>query len=444
MRRSWLALVAVLAVAAVQVPASGSPDDESRVRYERQPDCRPAESLRDRSRAHAEGTASASWLGSDEVDADILAIFDRVHDEADEAFVRRPREGFLGVDVDHDTREVVVVLEAGSRVDQVELADDLQARTTEVSVRLQAGCRRARDVERVLEDLRSERFRSEDIARGATFVQGLDPRSGTAHVRIASGDQELAEEIESRHGATVTVEVDDGQMVRTSGSRFNDVSPHYGGARLRWYRPDGARQICTSGFAADLRGGPRVMTTAAHCANANGAVMRNGQDGLYGTMRSRLFPNPDLARIEGRTYHRYIWTGGTSHRLVDRKVDDLSRGTAVCLSGATSGKLCGPSGPGGGPIRVIAINQELCHSGGCAFGLAELWWDNLVVARGGDSGGPAYGRHGTSNASARGIIIGGRNCNSAGDACRVGYVQPIRRVEGWLSVRIATQPGLEW
>jgi hypothetical protein len=145
---------------------------------------------------------------------------------------------------------------------------------------------------------------------------GVDVASGAVEVEIGGGDVEgFSRILSQRYGDLVSVTVLDGTIEPAANSRANDLSPHYGGARIRGV----GRGACTSGFAVDLPGGPRIMTAAAHCFDAIGQSVVNGQGGPYRTVRARSHPVADAALIEGRTYHRFVWTGFEATRIVTSK-----------------------------------------------------------------------------------------------------------------------------
>jgi hypothetical protein len=86
-------------------------------------------------------------------------------------------------------------------------------------------------------------------------------------------------------------------------------------------------------------------------------------------------------------------------------------------------------------VIVLSTDATLCDGYGCTYTLVEGWRNNDTVARAGDSGGPAYVRTGTANATAIGTIVGGAGRSSSST---VVFVEPIAILEEALNVTVAT------
>lgn len=388
---------------------------------------------------------STEWVAGFEspVHDDIAAVQSHVQPPSPETGESHPVRPFIGYDVDEDRLEVVVVVDPSEDVDYTNIASDLEAITSEVNLRVERGCHPLSHLNHVLDALTDREVLGSINDDGSGYMFGIDAESATVHIATQKTNEEFIQYFEERFGDLVSFRFLDGHVSELAGTRNADISPHYGAARIA---SSATNSGCTSGLAVDFRGGPRVMTTAGHCG-VNAQAIRNGAGGPYGTMRNRQHPNPDLARIEGRTYHRYIYAGGTTagtKRIIDRKME-VGVNTHVCLTGATSGFFCGSADR---PIRVLFTNMTVCRNNNqlCSTGVAVIRRDGGgTIVRSGDSGSPAFGRHGHT-ASARGIVVMGMVCDQINSVnrCGEGAVQPVSRIETTMNVRIATKPGLEW
>jgi hypothetical protein len=218
-------------------------------------------------------------------------------------------------------------------------------------------------------------------------------------------------------------------------ARLSDASPHYGAARIRT-----AVGSCTSGFVV-ANGTGRWATTASHCfdewtPNGNGI---NVASDFHNYGRSTAFSanDPDVAMIgtNTETYTNYIYTdpGTPSTRPVTGK--HRTPPASYCLSGSFTRSVCG--------AVLIDASDELCGSTPTTWGSVTRCYNNLVyvehptasvvIAQGGDSGGPAYGRPNATDADARGSIVAGR-----GSGGNYAWLHNIGTIENWTGASIAT------
>lgn len=432
-------VIATFGVGAASAGDQGGGEDADRVTTTSTPRCAPAETVNERyghegAATHEQQTA---WLDdgdgggghTSDADAQFAAATDAVDDLGAD---------FLGGYVDLEDRAYVYVTDPAADVDPDEVAERLAEATERFAFRVEPGCHPREDLEAIHDRITGSGFL--DGWEHAGVEVGIDPATGTVAVTIGGTDPDgLADDLEERHGDQVTVTVDDGAVAQAAGSRLNDRQPHYGGARVRQVN----RPNCSAGFAVDLPGGPRIMTTAAHCVTGAGVTMVNGQGSRFGAIRHRSYPSGDVASIheplnQDRVYHRFVWTGHESNRIISSKRSQPFASMAVCLSGATTVNLnCG---------RTVARNVTGCWpDGNCTPGLYRVERDDGgIIVRGGDSGGPAIGRTAPGEANARGQVVGGQSCLQNPRRCPTALLAPIQLLEDQLQVRVATQPGSEW
>lgn len=374
-----------------------------------------------------EANQETEWLFHEDLQADIIALGD---------VLRERGETIFGAYIDWKSRTYIIVVDPSVSTSEAvaPIAASAIDRTSTINIGIEVGCASLLELRKTQDYVMDSSTRSRwDIVNISTDI---DVTQGAVVVTLESGDEPFAEHLERVFGLAVVVEVGE-PAADLVGGRANDRSPHYGGARIRAVGSGG----CTSGFAADLPGGPRQMITAAHCTNATNQRVNNEQGSLYGTVRGRTTHTTDAARIYGNTYHRYIYVGSNTTRMINKKMSNLQLGTAVCLSGSRQGNTCN---------SISVINNgtgQSCTAWGCKVGIWHVRASsNAVIVRSGDSGGPAYGRPdgaSTPYAQARGMIVNGSNRASEGQF-RVAGLHSIVDTEAVLGVRIATRATLEW
>jgi streptogrisin D len=223
-----------------------------------------------------------------------------------------------------------------------------------------------------------------------------------------------------------------GLITITSGGasrldRLNDTlnGGHWGGAGIG--NSSGGTRVCTSAFTAKKSNGVRVSITAGHCG-ANGTKWWSGSYSYGTTAGFANFPDYDQERIEGSTYGNKIWTDGPGDGLDSRTVTgggDAAQNTQVCASGMISRSICG--------ITVVDDNGgTFCDYQGCTTYLMVGYKGGAVIGQGGDSGGPIYSVPSGSNATIRGMIIGG-----TGGGVHL-YAERYNSIAGHLGITVAT------
>jgi hypothetical protein len=342
--------------------------------------------------------------------------------------------GLIGLALDDAAQTVDVVVDP-SRVDQGELGRLAAAAVARKSppsgppfkVAVRGGCASAM----TLADDRAflDGLGSAVAPHGWGFY--LDAHDSAYHVELSPQDASAAPVLTNRLRDRVKIRLSQVSLL----DRLNDGQPHWGGAGIR---PGNVSvNICTSAFVVNLPGGGLGAVTAGHCFVDTGTINnRNVFSGTqdYGgvTSGSSNYPNYDMVRINngGQTWQPKIH--------VDPCCPDVRTvvasgnpavGDFICNSGMTTRAICG--------LLVHAIDQTVCFSDGCRLHMIRADRNGDIVVRGGDSGGPMYNRFGTSDAAARGMIIGGGGCD-ANQRCTTAFGHRISAVTSHLSVTVAT------
>ncbi|SNT39199.1 hypothetical protein SAMN05421812_105247 [Asanoa hainanensis] len=333
------------------------------------------------------------------------------------------RAGIIGRTVDHQTKEIVVVIDPNQhdRVtlgrDLSQVADRARGAAAGPKVRVQAGCSSAAellDAKRIL----SARDWHPQAAQ-ASFMSYLDPADSRFHVEVDKAYPGVADALRARLGDRVDVTL--GLPSRTD--RNNDASPHKGGAKIN----DGA-SACTSGFAVRQSDGTRAAVTAGHCFDDYAQVNSGSQ--YYGfAVPRRNYPTYDMRLVTANNQWytnvihvdpccpsaRTVWYSGNP------AVNSL-----VCTSGSFSLAKCG--------IRVLNWTGEYCDSYGCTWGLITGRRDDgSFIVQNGDSGAPVYSRPpGNNIASIHGMVVVGNGSTMMAEL--------ISGIEYNLNVTVATLP----
>lgn len=259
----------------------------------------------------------------------------------------------------------------------------------------------------------------------------LDAHDSAYHVEISPEDKSAAGSLRRKLGDRVSIQFSQPSLT----DRLNDGQPHWGGAGIR---PGNiGSNICTSAFVVNLPGGGLGAVTAGHCFVDSGTINnRNVLSGSqnYGgvTSGSSDYPNYDMVRINngGQTWQNKIHVDPCCPDV--RTVTSSGNpavGDFICNSGMTTRAICG--------LLVGAIDQTVCFPDGCRLHMIRANRNGDIVVRGGDSGGPMYNRIGSTDAAARGMIIGGGGCD-ASQRCTTVYGHRISAVTSHLSVSVAT------
>jgi hypothetical protein len=342
-------------------------------------------------------------------------------------------KGLIGVALDDAAQTVDIVVDP-SRVDPGTLGQLARAAVARRSpssgplfkVAVRGGCASAK----TLADDRAflDGLGSSLAPHGWGFY--LDAHDSAFHVELSPQDSSAAAVLTSKLGDRVKIQLSQVSLL----DRFNDGQPHWGGSGIR--PGNVSSNICTSAFVVNLPGGGLGAVTAGHCFVDTGTinnrnVFSGSQD--YGgvTSGSSDYPNFDMVRINNgsQSWQAKIHVDPCCPTV--RTVTSSGNpavGDFVCNSGMTTLAICG--------LLVHTIDETVCFSDGCRLHMIRADRNGDVVARGGDSGGPTYNRIGSTDAAARGMIIGGGNCS--GQNCTISFSHRISAVTGHLSVSVAT------
>lgn len=297
-------------------------------------------------------------------------------------------------------------------------------------VRVQRGCFSAAALIEADSVLRQRAWHPD--AANASFAYALRAEDSRFHVTFDDRYPAAADALAAALGDRVVVEL--GQAGRTG--RLNDGEPHYGGAGIRRGANSslGSNQ-CTSGFTVRRKSdGRRGVTTAGHCFSNGNAIYSSTQ--FTGTVWGEgtvdnPYPAIDVAGVlsSSETYDNVIHVDPCSpctRTVIGRS--SVGGGSSICVSGMVTRAICS--------VLVLSTDGAVCDAAGCTFNLIEGWRNGDTVVRGGDSGGPAYIRSGSSSATAVGTIVGGAGGRSSSST--LVYVEPIAVVEEALNVTLAT------
>lgn len=178
------------------------------------------------------------------------------------------------------------------------------------------------------------------------------------------------------------------------------------------------------------------MASAAHCTDDSnygqqvGPYWESGNE-YYGVERNiHQFEDVMLLGSSNQIYSRRMHTDPCSPSACVRWINGVRRdpymGMGVCTNGMVSRAECGG-----------AVTDSFFQ---CAFTCVRRWEASkpgVIIARPGDSGGPLYGRDGSTEANARGMILGGYAPN--GDDQVV--FNSVRTLEDALGATVATSGG---
>lgn len=247
----------------------------------------------------------------------------------------------------------------------------------------------------------------------------------TVQIGVASADSRTVSNLENRYGPgrvevyqaeTVDEAVPPGTLSSNdaAGSRYNDYPPLRGGL----YMDDFLNYSCTMGFAAQNSNGFRqYMVTAGHCIrksrNMNGINWRHsavtiGANDLETYTNNSQCDCGTVVLNAGVMNDNSIYLSSGSYQDVTtiEVVSQDSQGQSICMSGVTSGVVCGTLESRN--VTVMADGKSFPNQRRASF-----------IARDGDSGGPVY-----RNARAVGIVAFRLTSNNNKLAySHVGYIQ---------------------
>ena len=183
-------------------------------------------------------------------------------------------------------------------------------------------------------------------------------------------------------------------------TRWNDVEPHWGGAKVAL---PGESYRCTSGFSVRNEAENPRMVIAGHCFEPGETVDSPGGT-TFGNVKPRIdWPSVDAALVGGSgiTHGPSIYVGDNSGTRADVSdaTDPAGGILRYCFSGATEYENCG----------LWLVNSDESHD---FYGVGRV--EHFMRYRGapgngacpGDSGAPFY-RELSNTVGIRGIVIGG-------------------------------------
>ncbi|MEJ3750507.1 hypothetical protein WEI85_45525 [Actinomycetes bacterium KLBMP 9797] len=217
--------------------------------------------------------------------------------------------------------------------------------------------------------------------------------------------------------------------------RYKDRYPYWGGAAIAgWIGTNFSR--CTTGFSL-RRGGAdpkHFAVTAGHCANAypTGTEFNtlSGTDewtnvigtsaGYANTYIGEPFDSGDVTVARTSGGQAVIYNGGVRDAVAST-VRSYVEGTPapdtqMCVSGSTSGRVCGFMVNSGGLYNVVQVGNVF-HAVGP---LVEVRNPSGGCTTGGDSGGPWY-RQVSGGVQAAGVHHGASPADGDGGVCRKRY-----------------------
>lgn len=285
----------------------------------------------------------------------------------------------------------------------------------------------------------------------------LDAAAQRVIVEVSQTSDQVRQAFFDAYGDLVALRV--GEPVELT-ARHRDTSPFYGGNRV-WAvtsYTDTTGDGCTGGFAWRTAANRASMVTAGHCApqgvsdkyfstyynnapyslgvrtastfvEGTGTVTYKG--GLYGDLASVVI-------VSGKSSSGRIFLGSTtsttSSPVKGLATRDPLEGDKVCISGATTGEMCG--------WTVTSARTTFSAAGGLKIRYTAKATRQGVCAQHGDSGAPVYTKT-NAGITARGIYNGGGgggsdNYGGALDKC-TAFFTPISAAKRIFGGNIATQ-----
>lgn len=314
------------------------------------------------------------------------------------------RGGLIGSALDHEARQMVVVVDPGYSD-----APGLQNQLEQVAarggksrsfVRVLRGCHPAAALADAAGKIAQRGWHGR--AAGVVFGYGVDAHTSTVEVTFSAADSDVAQALKDELGDLVTIETGSPEL----RGRLDDGEPHYGGAGIRAGSQNSNH--CTSGFTVNLPGGGKGSVTAAHCfkltgnGEANGRSVYSGPQFYGQTAGSTGYPTYDMVRIspQGETFTNVIHVDPCcpdTRTVTGRANPNLHE--FLCVSGKETRAVCG--------IEVTNLDYTLCAPDGCRTNTFVAKKPGQLVGQGGDSGAPSYIRPTTTTAHIKGMEIGG-------------------------------------
>jgi len=319
------------------------------------------------------------------------------------------------------------------------------------SILSQLGVTRAVTVKQVTESISDlKALRDSIVAAALPGVTSVGPQyaSSKVVVGLAKPDSDVLETLYKIGGDRV--QAYSNAAAALTGTRYFDLTPYHGGARIGLSNSSGAAFWCSSGFAWNAPGGgsTKYMITASHCTKTpNATVLTVNRISTttswvpIGTIQWSSGGNSGTTLpLHGDTAAYSISYESNIGKVYDGAYDTsnlrLVTGQQSLAEGWTGSNLyssgAGPAlGNGDGQVQmdwVSLVDQTITYNNGQTFydlSVGENSWDCFG---GGDSGGAVYLRSGTSNAIAVGIVSGTNNQGIGTTNCR-NYYTPIGFVQ---------------
>lgn len=363
-----------------------------------------------------------AWAWEERVDQAINAV---------SALVSTHPETVLGVLQDHERRRLILRYSpdtTASKLSQLR-QETAQASAGTVAVVLEPACYSRSDIEeaRVVVESRSW-VTSNEPAAASWFYRAED---GRLVVELGQSLESDGDRLQATLGNVVDVVIQaDGSNGRASCNGWSTDLRCAGMPAYTWELGN-----CTTGFTI-AKGTRNYGSAAGHCVSGLNKTLST-TSGSYGSSVLRYDPDPDFALFSGASYGAYIDTedpdGWGADDAYYRRVTSKVRTGAVnfCLAGKSSGTYCG--------VEAEASNATYCDdflkSWTCTYHLYRVRsiYGHTIVGPG-DSGGPGYGRTGSSDASARGMIV------AYASSGKLGYLHNIGTVENASGGSILTHP----
>lgn len=341
---------------------------------------KPIDSSRDKTPWYAE------WLDDKTVQAGAEAV----------SGVTSNSQDVIGTAVDFDAKKLIITIwpSADKSAWKKTVSDAADGR---IGVRVETGCydktNRELAKNNVMETAKSLGLPNPDISVDVT----------TGKLILLLDDKATASQMDRLKALPNVAKVEKEHLY----GRLNDSDPHYGGSGIRPSQinsPSAAydSNICTSGFTY-MAAGIRWSSTAAHCTEdtygTTGPFWSSGYNGPYYGVERYVNVSLDamLVGSSNQFYTRLLHTdpicdapGGSCTRLVTSKRTYAYVSMPVCTDGMVTRAICGAV-----TTRQAANGQWIAERPG------------VIIGRPGDSGAPLFGRDGSDNASARGMLIGG-------------------------------------
>lgn len=174
----------------------------------------------------------------------------------------------LGFTADDITQQFIIVVDSENPKESIQhLTQHLIALKPIIPLTIRPSCRKRSELEIVRNALNEGTFHHR--AKDAAIDYNLNVAESHYEAFINPIYADVAEELTRRYGSLVKINY----TPLLAQGRFDDGTPHYGGAAIWFSGPGGAD--CTGGFAVN-NGSERGAVSAGHCANSIGQAIFSG------------------------------------------------------------------------------------------------------------------------------------------------------------------------